>query len=62
MMSNAKLKEQIENETPSKRYKRFFNNMDMPNFNHNVNQQDDTMTLFFTDKFVNLSRTKIYQI
>ena len=34
--SEKGLKEQIENETPSKRYKRFFNNMDMPDFNHNV--------------------------
>lgn len=57
--SEKGLKEQIENETPSKRYKRFFNNMDMPDFNHNVKQQDDTMTLLFTDKFVNLSRVRL---
>ena len=51
--------EQIENENPFKRYKMFFDNRDMPKFYHNVNQQDDTMTIFFTGIFVNLTSVRL---
>lgn len=57
--SEEYLKEQIENENPFKRYKMFFDNRDMPKFYHNVNQQDDTMTIFFTGIFVNLTSVRL---